>query len=93
METTTKATGQETVNLSTKEVLTFSEAAAYLGISKSCLYRMTSKREIPHYKSPAGRLCYFNRKEIEAWMQRVRVATDEELNERASMAATKGGKA
>jgi excisionase family DNA binding protein len=56
-----------------KEVLTTDEASKYLGVSKATLYKMTMERQIPHYKSPTGRLCYFNRKEIEAWMQNNRV--------------------
>lgn len=66
-----------------KEVLTSDEAATYLGVSKSCLYKWTMTRAIPHYKSPSGKMCYFNRKEIEAWMQSVRVKTDDELEQEA----------
>lgn len=76
----------------TKEVLTTDEAARYLGVSKGTLYRMTMERQIPHYKSPTGRLCYFNRKEIENWMQTIRVATDDELEQKAQSMARKGGK-
>ncbi len=75
-----------------KEVLTTDEAAMYLGVSKATLYRMTMERQIPHYKSPTGRLCYFNRKEIEAWMQSCRVSTDEELEQKAQSMARKGGR-
>jgi len=57
-----------------KEVLTSDEAARYLGVSKSCLYKWTMLRLIPHYK-PNGKMCYFNRKEVEAWMQSNRIAT------------------
>ena len=76
----------------TKEVLTTDEAARYLGVSKGTLYRMTMERQIPHYKSPTGRLCYFNRKEVEAWMQSVRVKTDDELEQKAQSMARKGGR-
>ena len=75
-----------------KEVLTTDEAARYLGVSKATLYRMTMERQIPHYKSPTGRLCYFNRKEVETWMQSCRVATDEELEQKALSMARKGGR-
>lgn len=34
----------------TKAVLTSTEAAAYMGVSKSYLYKLTMKGEIPHYK-------------------------------------------
>ena len=76
----------------TKEVLTSDEAASYLGVSKSCLYKWTMSRAIPHYKSPSGKMCYFNRKEVEAWMQSNRVATDEELEQQAQTIARKGGR-
>ena len=74
-----------------KEVLTSDEAARYLGVSKSCLYKWTMSRQIPHYK-PNGKMCYFNRKEVEAWMQSNRVATDDEINQRAQTYLKKGGK-
>ena len=75
-----------------KEVLTSEEAARYLGVSKSCLYKWTMSRQIPHYKSPTGKLCFFNRAEVEAWMQSNRVATDDELETKALAMAMKGGK-
>lgn len=71
------------VALTQKEVLTTDEAAKYLGISKSSLYKMTMARKIPYYKSPTGKLCFFNRVEVEAWMQRYRVATSDEIHDRA----------
>lgn len=79
-------------NLTQKEVLTSDEAAKYLGISKSCLYKWTMARQIPHYKSSTGKMCFFNRKEIEAWMQSNRIATDEELEQQAQAIARKGGR-
>lgn len=76
-----------------KEVLTTDEAAKYLGVSKSCLYKWTMGRVIPHYKSPTGKVCYFNRLEIEAWMQSCRVATAEEISQQAqAISIKKGGK-
>ena len=66
----------------TKEVLTSDEAARYLGISKSYLYKLTMRQLIPHYK-PLGKMCYFNRQELEAWLQSNRVATEEEINREA----------
>ena len=66
-----------------KEVLTTEEAARYLGVSRQCLYRWTMTRAIPHYKSPTGKMCYFNRKEVEAWMQSVRVNTKKEMEQEA----------
>ena len=74
----------------TKEVLTSEEVAAYMGISKSYLYKLTMRHEIPHYK-PMGKICYFNRKEVEQWLQSNRVATDDELNQQAQAYCMKKG--
>lgn len=75
----------------TKEVLTSDEAARYLGISKSYLYKLTMRQLIPHYK-PLGKMCYFNRQELEAWLQSNRVATADEINQQAqAYCMRKGG--
>ena len=76
----------------TKEVLTSEEVARYMGVSRSYLYKLTMRREIPHYK-PRGKICYFNRQEVEQWLQGNRVATDTELNNQANNYCMKGGKA
>lgn len=74
----------------TKEVLTSDEASKYMGVSKSYLYKLTMRKEIPHYK-PLGKMCYFQRAELEEWLQRNRVATDEELSAKATNYCMKGG--
>lgn len=76
----------------TKEVLTSYEAARYMGISKSYLYKLTMTQQIPHYK-PMGKMCYFNRAELESWLQSNRVATADEINQQAqTYCMKKGGK-
>lgn len=80
----------EKINFSTKEVLTSDECAKYMGISKSYLYKLTMRQEIPHFK-PMGKMCYFNRQEIETWLQRNRVSTDEELEQKAQAYCIKEG--
>ena len=50
-----------------KEVLNFEEACAYLQLSESHLYRLTSKRLIPH-SCPNGKKLYFKRTDLENWM-------------------------
>jgi excisionase family DNA binding protein len=74
----------------TKEVLTSDEAAKYMGISKSYLYKLTMKHEIPHFK-PMGKMCYFNRVELEQWLQSNRVATSVELSQQAQAYCMKKG--
>lgn len=66
----------------TKEVLTSDEAAKYMGVSKSYLYKLTMRQQIPHFK-PMGKMCYFNRQELEQWLQSNRVATTAEIEQRA----------
>ena len=41
----------------TKKVFTFQEACMYIGVSESMLYKLTSNKEIPHYK-PRGKMLY-----------------------------------
>lgn len=75
----------------TKEVLTSDEAAMYMGISKSYLYKLTMRKEIPHYK-PMGKVVYFNRMELEQWLQSNRVSTTSEVNQKAqAYCMRKGG--
>lgn len=65
-----------------KEILTIDEAVIYTGLQKSYLYKLTSRRAIPHYK-PTGRTCFFRRAELEEWMTANPVATMAELDGKA----------
>lgn len=66
-----------------KDVLTLEEAAAYLGISKSTLYKLTHQHEIPFYR-PNGKLIYFEKAELVAWMRKNRSMSEEEIKETAA---------
>lgn len=78
---------------SPKEVLTTDEAAKYLGISKSALYKMTMNRRLPYYKSEGGKLCYFDCQELIEWMKAHKVQTQEELEAKTrEIVRKKGGK-
>lgn len=57
-----------------KEILTTAEASVYLGLSESYIYKLTSSKQIPHYK-PNGKLVYFNRRELCDWAMRNQVQT------------------
>ena len=75
-----------------KEVLTSDEAAKYMGISKSYLYKLTMRQQIPHFK-PMGKMCYFNRTELEQWLQNNKVTTLKEISQQAQKhCMQKGGK-
>lgn len=87
-----KLADQVTANIinCTKEVLTSAEAAKYMGISMSYLYKLTMRQQIPHYK-PMGKMCYFNRAELEQWLQGNKVATSSEINQQAQAFCMKKG--
>lgn len=69
--------------LGAKNVLTLEEVTLITGLSKGYIYRLTSTQGIPHYK-PTGRNLYFNKSEVEEWLQRHRVATIEEIDNEAT---------
>ncbi len=54
-------------NLLKKEVLSFNEAAIYLELSHSHLYKLTSNGTLPFYK-PNGKKIYFRRDELDQWL-------------------------
>ena len=80
------------VIFTTKEVLTSDEAARYMGISRSYLYKLTMTRKIPHYK-PMGKVCYFDRRELEEFLHSNRVATDAEISSKAQSYCMNGKEA
>ena len=65
-----------------KDVLTLEEAAIFMGISKSSLYKMTHKHELPFYR-PNGKLIYFEKSELVKWMRQNRSMSVEEIKESA----------
>lgn len=62
--------------------LTFLEACQYSGLSKSYMYKLTFKNEIPHYK-PNGKMIYFTKKDLDTWLLRNRVESKENINQQA----------
>jgi excisionase family DNA binding protein len=82
----------ESQNLVRKDVLNFNEASEYLELSHSHLYKLTSDGAIPHYK-PQGKKIYFNRAELDAWLQRNRQTTKEEIERQAADYIIKKGRA
>ena len=73
-----------------KEMLTQTETAQYLGVSTSYLYKLTMEGKIPYYK-PLGKMNYFKRTEVEAWLQQNRVEATATLHAQAQNYCRKGG--
>ena len=48
---------------SERNLMTATEAARYLGLKPSYLYKMMMRRAIPYYK-PGGKLCFSPRKTL-----------------------------
>lgn len=65
-----------------KPVLSLDEAVLFTGLSKGHIYRMTSERQIPHFKK--CRHLYFKKQELEEWMLQHKVLTKEEIDSKAS---------
>jgi excisionase family DNA binding protein len=70
-------------NILQKTVLNLSEAAKYLDISESHLYKLTSSRQIPHF-CPQGKKLYFRRDELDTWLQRNRQSSTDEIDRAAT---------
>lgn len=56
----------------TKEVLSVEEAARFMNIARSSLYKMTSDKSIPFYR-PNGKMIYFEKADILKWIRKNRV--------------------
>lgn len=67
----------------TKNFIQLKEAAEYLGITESYMYKLVHFRKVPYYK-PNGKKIFFNVEELDTWIAAGRVATSEELSEAAS---------
>jgi len=65
-----------------KDVLTFEEACEYMGVSRSFLYKLTSRRQIPHSK-PNGKMIYFEKKKINIWLLQNRRKSKTEIEKEA----------
>jgi excisionase family DNA binding protein len=76
--------------LSNKSTLSLEECAAYINVSASHLYKLTSTQQIPHFK-PMGKMVYFDRAEIDDWLRQNRVATASEIQKKAANHLAVGG--
>ncbi|MBQ0738623.1 helix-turn-helix domain-containing protein [Aquimarina celericrescens] len=74
-----------------KQVLNFNETCKYLELSQSHLYKLTSTGAIPHYK-PNGKKLYFQRQELDQWLLRNRMDSQDEIEQQAADYLIKKGK-
>ncbi|MGC4041206.1 MAG: helix-turn-helix domain-containing protein [Flavobacterium sp.] len=62
-----------------KEILTFNEASEFLTLSKSALYKLTSKKEITYF-SPGGKMIYFKKSDLENWIFNSKITSVEGID-------------
>lgn len=77
-----------------KQLIPTAEAAKFLGLKVSYLHKLMMRRVIPYYK-PNGKLCFFDKAELEAWQKNIRIASQAELDQQAQayiVGRGKGGK-
>lgn len=72
------------------EVLNLSQAAEYVSLSKSAIYKKTSERNIPHFKQ--GKKLYFKRSELDGWLTGLKISTNAEIEKQTNEYIMKKGK-
>lgn len=66
-----------------RNLLTTTEAAKYLGLKPSYLYKLMMRRAIPYYK-PNGKLCFFSKADLDTWLTNIRVRSQAEIDSDAA---------
>lgn len=72
------------------EVFNLNQAAEYVSLSKSAIYKKTSERNIPHFKQ--GKKLYFKRSELDSWLTSLKISTHTEIEKMADDYIMKKGK-
>jgi excisionase family DNA binding protein len=53
-------------------------AAEYLGVDERFMYKLNNRREIP-FSKPGGKIVFYWKSKLDAWINKNRVASQEEL--------------
>ena len=69
---------EEILKIQNEEPLSFEQACSYLKFKRGYLYKLTFLKKIPHYK-PLGKRIFFKKSELNEWLFRNRINTDDEL--------------
>lgn len=76
----------EKIAYAAKDFLNIDEVAAYLQVSKSFVYKLTSSRELTVYK-PSGKNIFILRDDLNEWIRRYPLFSNEEIEKRANLIA------
>ncbi len=74
---------KQQISINERGLLTTTEAAQYLGVKPSYLYKMMMRRAIPYYK-PGGKLCFFSREDLDTWLTSIRIKSQSEIENEAA---------
>lgn len=69
--------------LGAKTVLNLDDVVLLTGLSKSTLYKKTANRELPYYRANGGKQIFFKKEELEDWLTKDRVSSQNEDEQRA----------
>ena len=71
--------------------MTVSEAGEYLGLARSTIYQLISRKAIP-YSKPNNGYVYFKKQDLDNYLTRGRVAAGYEIRENAEEILNRGSK-
>jgi excisionase family DNA binding protein len=71
-----------TNTISSLEIMSLKQLCEHYDFNKSFVYKLTSNREIPHYKK--GKRLVFKKDEIDAWLLENKVKTMDDLQREAT---------
>ena len=74
----------ETSAFQAKEVFNLEEAAMFIGVTRSQLYKLTHNHAIPYFK-PSGKLVYFEKSELLNWLRQNPVKSQAQIDMEAKM--------
>lgn len=64
--------------MSERKFITFENAAKYLGVSRSHLYKLNHQKVLPYFK-PGGKIIYYDQADLEKFITSNRVSSNDEL--------------
>ena len=79
----TNITASQQKQSSENEIMNLSQAATYMSLSKSTMYKHTSTREIPHFKR--GKRVYFKKTDLDEWLTKNKIISREEIEQKANL--------
>lgn len=76
------AESNKSENAAIPEILNIKQVASYLSLTPSAIYKLTSRKEIPHSKR--GKRLYFQKAEVNDWITNNKRLTNKEVEDMAT---------